>query len=237
MIGSGRVFRVRERSSSHHDKLTPASAFLRRRGLTSIRVVLGLVALCSIAAGAVWQLGRVCCAPPPITLIAPDAPSARPDDFSIDVAWSTGSVAPRYYQRQRARIGADRKAHLTYVPGYDADGPSWDESFVVSDSAFEALWTSFQHAALRRLPAAQPIPPDRHAEGGGSHSGTVVANGAIVAFDDYRADEWSGRVTDFVARVQRVIPDSIRDRLTARHKVWSTSKFGDQSGAKNLRPE
>ena len=216
---------------------TPASSFSRRAGLTAIRVILGLVALCISAAGAVWQRGRVCCAPPPITRIASDSPSVRPDDFSIDVAWSTGSVAPWYYHRQRVRIDADRTARLTYVPGYDANGPSWDESFVVSDSTFEALWTSFQHAALRRMPAAQPIPPERLAESGGSHSGTVVANRSIVAFDDYRADEWSGRVTDFVGRVQLIIPDSIRDRLAARQAVWSTAKFGDQSGAKKIIPE
>ena len=216
---------------------TPAPAFLRRTGLTAFRVILGLVALCISAAGALWQRGRVCCAPPPITRIAADSPSVPPDDFSIDVAWSTGSVAPRYYHRQRVRIDADRTARLTYVPGYDANGPSWDETFVVSDSTFEALWTRFQHAALRRMPAAQPIPPERQSVGGGSHSGTVVANGSIVAFDDYRADEWSGRVTDFVESVQLVIPDSIRDRLAARQTVWSTAKFGDQSAAQTIAPE
>ena len=87
------------------------------------------------------------------------------------------------------------------------------------------------------MPAAPPIPPERLPDGGGSHSGTVVANRSIVAFDDYRADEWSGRVTDFVGRVQLIIPDSIRDRLAARQTVWSTEKFGDQSGAKRIIPE
>jgi hypothetical protein len=209
-----------------------------RRGFAARRAVLALAALALLGAGAAyrrWSNMR-CCTLPPQQPYASELPTPRPNDFSVDVAWSTGSVAPRYYYRQRLRLGSDRQVRLTFVPGVDADAPSWDATFTVPDSTLDALWASYQRLGLRRIPAAQPIPPERHVDGAGSHSGTVVASGQMVAFDDYRADSWSSVVLTFVERVQAITPDSLVQRLAARHAAWAAGKFGDAPGARSTGP-
>lgn len=208
-----------------------------RRGLAASRAIFALAALALLAAGTAyrhWSNDR-CCTLPAQRPPASDVATPRPVDFSVDVAWSTGSVAPRYYHRQRLRVASDGKAQLTFVPGVDTDAPSWNASFKVPDSTLDALWSTYQRLGLRRIPAALPVPPDRRVVGSGSHSGTVVASGQMVAFDDYRADTWSSMVLAFVERVQAVLPDSIARGMEARHAAWAAcaaGKFGDEAGAR-----
>lgn len=87
-----------------------------------------------------------CCAPPPLDPVAwlaahpPAAATPLPSGFAVEIASSTGSLAPPFYYSYTLRIEGSGAATLEYTPGYDGgDSLAVRATYTVSDSVIRVL--------------------------------------------------------------------------------------------------
>lgn len=146
------------------------------------------------------------------------APDDKPDDFAVDYTFANGSVPPPHHYKYNLKIASNGAAEIALTPGYDEKAVAiWTKQFAVAPERLDDLYQTLRANEFftRDWRQSEELPT------GGSHrSLSVKANIRRYALEDRVIDDQRAAAANVFAAVENVVPQAIRDEMTARHKRY-----------------
>lgn len=142
--------------------------------------------------------------------------TAVPDDFGATIVYANGTVDRPYHYEWTLRLIADT-ARLSWRPGYDEAGPSWQQSVPIDCDQRERL-----HARLREAGVFDSPPAGGGMVGGPTGSVELVAAGRTYDTGTLGLSRASQDVLDEVsAAAEEVLPDDVWSSMRDKQQAWA----------------
>ncbi|MEM0962629.1 MAG: hypothetical protein AAGK21_08860 [Bacteroidota bacterium] len=134
----------------------------------------------------------------------------RPDDFSVEARWRTGSLPPPYHHSEHITISPAGDGVLRGETAY-GDGPSETWTFQLGEDDLDRLYDDLREAGLFRSWREDTNPP----VGGGSWWADVTAGGDTTEIPSFPRGGWGDK-----QRVEDVLRSAVPSATWSAHASW-----------------
>lgn len=137
--------------------------------------------------------------------------------FTVEYAYSTGTVAPAYRYSESIDISASGAGKLAAAAGYGS--VEWEFSFQLTPAEREKLWKTLAEQGLFTRKWEYPD-KGRSGVGGGSTGVKVVSGGRTYTVGRGVIEAQRTAAEAILEAVSKSVPPAIRTKLAERRALW-----------------
>ncbi len=157
-----------------------------------------------------------------ITVLASCTPKqdTTPSDFSLTLAWNTGSLPPEYTYSYEIVIGPGLEGTLAYQFGYDSEDEvnAYSSSFPLAQEQLDELYTYFLDQDILRSDWEE----GEGMLGSPGSSLTIIADGieyAVPSLSDLTSADYA-LVEEAIDKIKAIVPADLWEEMEARRQIY-----------------